>query len=158
MPRLQSAGVLLHRVAHGRREVLLGHLGGPFWHKRHEQAWSIPKGVIEPGEEPIDAARREFREELGVDVPDGPWLDLGVVRQSKKDVRVWAVEADLDPARIVPGTFELAWPPGSGEIASFPELDRVAWFSLADAAEAIVAAQAAFLDRLPPTPLDTVTS
>lgn len=152
MARLLSAGVLLHRVRDGRREVLLGHLGGPFWAKRHEHAWSIPKGVLEVGEEPRDAARREFVEELGVPVPEGPWLDLGSVRQSKKDVQVWAVEADLDPDVVVPGTFDLEWPPNSGTMQAFPELDRVAWFSLADATEAIVKAQADFLRRLPPVP------
>ncbi len=149
MARILSAGVLLHRVADGRREVLLGHLGGPFWLKRHEQAWSIPKGEIEPGEDPADGARREFTEELGLPVPDGPWVDLGEVRQSRKDVRVWAVEADLDPDEVVPGTFDLEWPPGSGTVQPFPELDRVAWFTVDDARSVIVAAQSAFLDRLP---------
>src|SRR5690606_7886163 len=100
MARLQSAGLLLHRVRDGRREVLLGHLGGPFWARRHARAWSIPKGGVEPGEEPEETARREFVEELGVPVPPGPWVDLGEVRQSRKDVRVWAVEADLDPDKI----------------------------------------------------------
>lgn len=152
MARLTSAGLLLHRVTDGRREVLLGHLGGPFWTKRHERAWSIPKGVLEAGESAEDAARREFVEELGVPVPEGPWLDLGLVRQSKKDVQVWAVEADLDPSTIVPGTFDLEWPPNSGTTQSFPELDRVAWFGLEEAAEVIVAAQADFLTRLPAVP------
>ncbi|GAA2080681.1 NUDIX domain-containing protein [Aeromicrobium tamlense] len=149
MARLTSAGLLLHRVRDGRREVLLGHLGGPFWAKRHERAWSIPKGVLEDGESPEEAARREFLEELGVPVPEGPWTDLGSVRQSRKDVLVWAVEADLDPATVVPGTFDLEWPPGSGKMQAFPELDRVQWFGLDEAAELVVAAQAAFLDRLP---------
>lgn len=152
MARILSAGILLHRVTDGRREVLLGHLGGPFWSRRHEQAWSIPKGEVEPGEESIDAARREFSEELGLAVPDGRWVDLGEVRQSKKDVRVWAVEADLDPASIKPGTFALEWPPRSGTMQEFPELDRVAWFGLDEARAVIVTAQAAFLDRLPPAP------
>lgn len=149
MARLTSAGILLHRIRDGRREVLLGHLGGPFWAKRHERAWSIPKGVLEEGESPEEAARREFLEELGVPVPEGPWTDLGSVRQSRKDVLVWAVEADLDPATVVPGTFDLEWPPGSGTMQAFPELDRVQWFGLDEAAELVVAAQAAFLDRLP---------
>lgn len=149
MARILSAGVLLHRTSVGGREVLLGHLGGPFWARRDEQAWSIPKGEVEPGEEPVDAARREFSEELGLPVPDGAWVDLGVVRQSKKDVRVWAVEADLDPGSITPGTFDLEWPPRSGTLQSFPELDRVAWFDLAAARRLIVHAQAEFLDRLP---------
>lgn len=150
MARIQSAGVLLHRVSGGRREVLLGHLGGPFWARRHEQAWSIPKGEVEPGEAPEVAARREFAEELGLPVPDGDWTDLGLVRQSRKDVRVWAVEADLDPADVTPGTFDLEWPPGSGTMQAFPELDRVDWFGLDDARTVIVKAQAAFLDRLGP--------
>lgn len=150
MARLQSAGLLLHRVRDGRREVLLGHLGGPFWARRHARAWSIPKGGVEPGEEPEETARREFVEELGVPVPPGPWVDLGEVRQSRKDVRVWAVEADLDPDSVDPGTFELEWPPGSGVVQRFCELDRIAWFGLEEAAEAIVAAQAEFLRRLPP--------
>ncbi|WP_313406207.1 NUDIX domain-containing protein [Aeromicrobium sp.] len=158
MARLLSAGLLLHRVADGRREVLLGHLGGPFWARRHERAWSIPKGVVEAGEDPADAARREFLEELGVPVPDGPWIDLGQVRQSKKDVRVWAVEADLDPSIVVPGTFDLEWPQGSGTMQAFPELDRVEWFGLPDAAEVIVAAQAEFLGRLERGDARTVTS
>lgn len=148
MARILSAGVLLHRLRDGQREVLLGHLGGPFWAKRHEHAWSIPKGEVEPGEELIAAARREFTEELGLDVPGGDWVDLGEVRQSRKDVRIWAVESDLDPATVDPGTFELEWPPHSGTVQSFPELDRVAWFDHAAAVEAIVAAQSAFLDRL----------
>lgn len=146
--RIQSAGILLFRRTSGEVEVLLGHLGGPFWTKRQEQAWSIPKGEVEAGEEPEAAARREFTEELGVEVPDGPWLDLGQVRQSRKDVRVWAVEGDLDPEAIIPGTFELQWPPRSGRIESFPELDRVAWLTLPEAARLIVGAQAEFLDRL----------
>lgn len=158
MARLLSAGLLLHRVADGHREVLLGHLGGPFWARRHERAWSIPKGVVEAGEDPADAARREFLEELGVPVPDGPWIDLGQVRQSKKDVRVWAVEADLDPSTVVPGTFDLEWPQGSGTMQAFPELDRVEWFGLPDAAEVIVAAQAEFLGRLERGDARTVTS
>jgi len=152
MARLLSAGILLHRVRDGRREVLLGHLGGPFWARRHERAWSIPKGVLEAGEDARDAAAREFLEELGVPVPEGPWVDLGTVRQSKKDVQVWAVEADLDPASVAPGTFDLEWPPGSGTTQAFPELDRVEWFGLEDAAEVIVAAQSTFLQRLPVVP------
>ncbi|GAA1753028.1 NUDIX domain-containing protein [Aeromicrobium alkaliterrae] len=148
MPRLLSAGLLLHRERDGRTEVLLGHLGGPFWAGKHERAWSIPKGVLEGDEEPEAAARREFTEELGLPVPPGPLVDLGRVRQSRKDVQVWALAADLDPEAVVPGTFELEWPPRSGQVQQVPELDRVAWFGLDDAADALVAAQVEFLDRL----------
>jgi len=146
--RIQSAGILLHRFRDGEPQVLLGHLGGPYWTNRDDGAWSIPKGEIEPGESPEDAARREFGEELGVAVPAGDWTDLGIVRQSKKDVHIWAIEADLDPDTVVPGTFDLQWPPGTGQIEQFAELDRVAWFTKEKAYRAIVTAQAQFLDRL----------
>ncbi|MCK5891305.1 NUDIX domain-containing protein [Aeromicrobium sp.] len=148
MARLLSAGILLHRRRDGRSEVLLGHLGGPYWARKHERAWSIPKGVVEDGEEPIDGARREFSEELGVPVPEGTLVDLGTVRQSRKDVRIWALEADLDPDTVVPGTFALEWPPRSGRTLEVPELDRVAWFDLETAATVVVAAQAEHLQRL----------
>lgn len=149
---VDSAGILLHRGGPAAREVLLGHLGGPFWTKRHEGAWSIPKGVVEPGESLIEAARREFAEELGVAVPAGDLVPLGSVRQSKKVVHVWALAADLDPLTIVPGEFEMEWPPRSGTMASFPELDRVAWFGLAAAAEVVITAQRVFLERLAEMP------
>lgn len=146
---VDSAGIVLHRSRDERREVLLGHLGGPYWAKRHEQAWTIPKGIVEPGEEFIDAARREFTEELGVAVPDGELVSLGSVRQSKKTVHVWALSADLDPDTIVPGTFAMEWPPRTGQMIEVPEIDRVEWFDLDAAREVIIAAQGAFLDRLP---------
>ncbi len=145
---VDSAGILLHRGGPAAREVLLGHLGGPFWTKRHEGAWSIPKGVVEPGESLLEAARREFAEELGVAVPVGDLVPLGSVRQSKKVVHVWALAADLDPVTIAPGEFEMEWPPRSGTMASFPELDRVAWFDLSAAAEVVITAQRVFLERL----------
>lgn len=148
MPRVDSAGLLLFRRDHDRVEVLLGHMGGPLWAKKHAGAWSIPKGEVEPGEDLRAAARREFTEELGVPVPAGEWLPLGEVAQSRKTVHAWAIEAGLDPAAIVPGTFEMIWPPRSGRTAMFPELDRVEWFDLADAAAVIVVAQRAFLARL----------
>lgn len=149
---VDSAGIVLHRSRGGRTEVLLGHLGGPYWARRHEQSWSIPKGIVEDGEDFLEAARREFTEELGVPVPAGDLIALGSVRQSKKTVHVWALAADLDPDSICPGTFEMMWPPRSGESIEVPELDRVAWFGLDEAREAIIAAQAAFLDRLPAVP------
>jgi predicted NUDIX family NTP pyrophosphohydrolase len=130
-------------------EVLLGHMGGPFFARREAGAWTVPKGEYDPGEPAWEAARREFREELGLPPPDGEALPLGEVRQSGgKTVTAWAVEADLDPVTVVPGTFEMEWPPRSGRVREFPELDRVAWFPLDRAREVIVGAQTAFLDRL----------
>jgi predicted NUDIX family NTP pyrophosphohydrolase len=145
----RSAGLLLFRSSDDGPEVLLGHMGGPFFARRDAGAWTVPKGEYEPGESAWDAARREFREELGLPPPDGEAIDLGEVRQTGgKIVTAWAVAADLDPATIVPGTFRMEWPPRSGQLREFPELDRVAWFGLERAREVIVKAQAAFLDRL----------
>jgi len=130
-------------------EVLLGHMGGPLWARRDAAAWSVPKGEYGPDETAEDAARREFTEELGLPAPSGRFVPLGEVRQSGgKVVTVWAVEGDLDPASIVPGTFDMEWPKGSGQVRSFPEMDRVAWLDPATAREKIVAAQREFLDRL----------
>lgn len=144
----RSAGILLFRRL-GGLEVLLAHMGGPFWARRDDGAWSIPKGELEPGEEAEPAARREFTEELGLPVPPGELMALGEVRQAGgKIVSAWALEADLDPDTIVPGTFELAWPPRSGRLQTFPEVDRVGWFAADAARSKIVKAQAAFLDRL----------
>ncbi|MEY9490120.1 putative NUDIX family NTP pyrophosphohydrolase [Streptomyces calvus] len=145
----RSAGLLLYRHTGRGLEVLLGHMGGPFFARRETGAWTVPKGEYDSGEPAWEAARREFREELGVPPPDGEAVPLGEVRQSGgKTVTAWAVEADLDPAAVVPGTFEMEWPPRSGRIQEFPELDRVAWFTLDRAREVIVTAQSAFLDRL----------
>ena len=145
----RSAGLLLHRPSARGREVLLGHMGGPFYARRDAGAWTIPKGEYDPAESAWDAARREFEEELGLPPPDGEAVPLGEVRQAGgKTVTAWAVEADLDPATIAPGTFRMEWPPRSGRTEEFPELDRVAWFTLDRAREVIVKAQAAFLDRL----------
>ncbi|MDQ0792139.1 NUDIX domain-containing protein [Streptomyces sp. B1I3] len=150
----RSAGLLLFRVVPteggGRdAEVLIGHMGGPFWAGREAAAWSVPKGEYAPGEEPAAAARREFEEELGLPVPDGTWVPLGEVRQpSRKRVTVWAVEADLDPAQAVPGTFTMEWPRGSGVQREFPEMDRFAWCTPEEAAERLVVGQRVFIDRL----------
>ncbi|HUS41320.1 MAG TPA: NUDIX domain-containing protein [Ilumatobacteraceae bacterium] len=146
----RSAGIVLRRrTANGAVEVLLGHMGGPFWQRRQEGAWTIPKGEVEPGEEPLAVARREFHEELGMPVPPGDLVDLGEVRQAGgKVVRAWAVEGDLDVEAIVSNTFELEWPPKSGRIQSFPEIDRAAWFDLESARAVIVAGQRPLLDRL----------
>ncbi|GGX03339.1 DNA mismatch repair protein MutT [Streptomyces malachitofuscus] len=124
-------------------------MGGPFFGRRETGAWTVPKGEYAPGEPAWEAARREFEEELGIPPPDGEAVPLGEVRQAGgKTVTAWAVGADLDPATVVPGTFEMEWPPKSGRIQEFPELDRVAWFTLDRAREVIVSAQTAFLDRL----------
>ncbi|MFF8929993.1 NUDIX domain-containing protein [Streptomyces longwoodensis] len=145
----RSAGLLLFRRTADGSQVLLGHMGGPFFAKKDAGAWTVPKGEYEPDEPAWEAARREFREELGLEPPDGEAIALGEVRQTNgKLVTAWAVEADLDPAAVVPGTFTMEWPPRSGRLREFPELDRVAWFGLEQARAVIVTAQAAFLDRL----------
>ncbi|GAA0661107.1 NUDIX domain-containing protein [Streptomyces thermocarboxydovorans] len=124
-------------------------MGGPFFARREAGAWTVIKGEYDPDEPAWEAARREFEEELGLPPPDGEAIPLGEVRQSGgKVVTAWAVEGDVDPAAIMPGTFEMEWPPRSGRMREFPELDRVAWFGLDRAREVIVKAQTAFLDRL----------
>jgi predicted NUDIX family NTP pyrophosphohydrolase len=145
----QSAGIVLHRRRGRELEVLLVHPGGPFWARRDEGAWSIPKGEYLPGEEPLVAARREFEEELGTPAPGGEATDLGEVRQkSGKLVRAWALPGDLDPATVVSNTFELEWPPRSGRRIDVPEVDRAEWFGLEAARAKINPAQVALLDRL----------
>jgi predicted NUDIX family NTP pyrophosphohydrolase len=145
----QSAGIVLFRSSGGGTEVLIGHMGGPFWARRDEAAWSLPKGEHGPEEEPAAAAAREFEEELGLPLPDGALLALGSVRQSGgKVVTAFAIRGDLDTDEVIPGTFEMEWPRGSGRVAQFPELDRVAWVTLEDARRKLVAGQRVFLDRL----------
>jgi predicted NUDIX family NTP pyrophosphohydrolase len=149
MVEKRSAGLLVYRRTTSGVEVLLGHMGGPFWARRDEGAWTVPKGEHEPDEHPEAAARREFEEELGHPPPPGELLPLGEVRQTGgKVVTVWAVEGEVDPAAVVPGTFEMEWPRGSGRRQTFPELDRVAWLALDEARARMVTAQRAFLDRL----------
>ncbi|MGX9888224.1 NUDIX domain-containing protein [Streptomyces sp. NPDC002276] len=145
----RSAGLLLFRHTDRGLEVLLGHMGGPLFARRDAGAWSVPKGEYEPDETAWDAARREFEEELGLAPPEGEAIELGEVRQTNgKVVTAWAIEADLDPATMVPGTFRMEWPPKSGQVQEFPELDRVEWMDLARARAVVVQAQATFLDRL----------
>ena len=145
----ESAGIVLHRRPGGELEVLLVHPGGPVWASRDQGAWSIPKGEFEPGEEPLNAARREFAEELGSEPPDGEPVALGEVRQkSGKLVHAWALVGDLDVETIVSNTFTMEWPPRSGRIQEFPEVDRAGWFDLTTAREKINPAQVALLDRL----------
>jgi predicted NUDIX family NTP pyrophosphohydrolase len=146
----RSAGILLYRYGDsGDVEVLVAHMGGPFWAHRHEAAWSVPKGEYGEAEEAVAAARREFQEELGLPVPDGPLRPLGEVRQpSGKRLAVWCLEGDLDVDAVRPGTFELEWPPRSGRLEQFPEIDRVAWLDVEAARPLLVKGQRIFLDRL----------
>ncbi|SDP12569.1 Predicted NTP pyrophosphohydrolase, NUDIX family [Klenkia soli] len=144
MPRL-SSGILLFR-REPELQVLLGHMGGPFWARKDEHAWSIPKGEHGPEEDALTAARREFAEEIGSASP-AELIPLGVVKGSKT-LTVWAAEGDLDADAVVSNTFDLEWPPRSGRVQQFPEVDRAGWFDLATARTKLVKGQLAFLDRL----------
>ncbi len=144
-----SAGVMLYRTCDSVVEVLVAHPGGPFWARRDDGAWSIPKGEYTDGEDPWAAAQREFSEELGLPVPAGPRIDLGQLKQSGgKVVTAFAVHSDLDIADARSNTFELEWPKGSGTLREFPEVDRVAWFAVATAHAKLLKGQRGFLDRL----------
>src|SRR5688572_24898973 len=141
-----SAGLLLFRRTSAGVEVLLVHPGGPLWAKKDEGAWSIPKGEIDAGEEPLAAARREFEEELGFPV-SGNFVELPPIRQAGgKVVYAWAVESDFDPATLTSGPFTMEWPPRSGRQQQFPEVDRAEWFTIDDAKRKINKAQIALLD------------
>ena len=143
-----SAGLILFREVAGELQVLLVHPGGPFWAKKDDGAWSIPKGEIEPDEDPLAAAKREFVEETGFGV-SGETIALSPLRQpSGKIVHAWALRGDVEPSAMKSNTFPLEWPPRSGRMQEFPEVDRAAWFSLATAARKILKGQAAFLDQL----------
>lgn len=160
MPKL-SAGLLPYRRRGGRVEVFLVHPGGPFWAKKDQHAWSIAKGEVEPDEALLDAARREFTEETGLECA-GATMPLTPRRQSSgKIVHAWAIEADYDPEAIRSNTFALEWPPRSGRIREVPEIDRAAWFDLAAARQKIHKGQIGFLDelqeRLPKERSDTRT-
>lgn len=145
-----SAGILLYRRAADGLEVFIAHMGGPFWSRKDERAWSIPKGELDAGEDAISAARREFAEEIGVPAPDGEYRPLGVFRYaSGKTVEVFAAEAPgFDPGDITGGTFELEWPPRSGQTQTFPEIDRAEWTPLETARARLVAGQVPALDAL----------
>lgn len=145
----RSAGILLYRGAGEERELLLVHPGGPFWAKKDKGAWSIPKGEYTEGEDPLAVAKREFAEELGSPPPQGRFIPLGELRQpSRKIITAFAVEGNFDPKTLKSNRFELEWPPKSGRMQSFPEVDRAAWFTLAKARDKIQPGQAPFLDRL----------
>jgi predicted NUDIX family NTP pyrophosphohydrolase len=143
-------GLLMYRRDSAGVHVLLGHMGGPFWNRKDEQAWTIPKGENADGEDPLTAAHREFAEEMGAPPPVGArYEELGEVRQSSgKTITVWAVEGDFDVTTQCSNTFELEWPPRSGRTQSFPEIDRAEWFDLDAAAWNLVAGQIPFLVRL----------
>lgn len=145
----RSAGLLLYRQDEAGVRVFLVHPGGPYWQKRDDGAWSIPKGEHDEYEDPLDAARREFREETGREVPDVEWTDLGKTRQrGGKVVAAWAASCDIDIGPIRSSTFDLEWPPRSGRRVAFPEVDRGEWFDLATARRRINPAQLLFIDRL----------
>ncbi|MBY6365536.1 NUDIX domain-containing protein [Rhodococcoides corynebacterioides] len=146
-----SAGLLVHRTgARGGPEVLLAHPGGPFWARKDDGAWSVPKGEFDPAtEDPAAAAAREFAEELGSPPPSGPWHPLGTVIQSRaKHVTAFAVEGDVDPATLRSNDAEIVWPPRSGRVITVPEIDRIEWFDLATARRKILAGQVPLLDTL----------
>jgi predicted NUDIX family NTP pyrophosphohydrolase len=144
----QSAGILMFRRTGGRPEVLLVHPGGPFWAKKDDGAWSIPKGLYEDREDPLAAARREFEEETGC-TPEGEFLALGSFKQpSNKTIVAWAIESDFDLAKFKSNLFSMEWPPKSGRTQQFPEVDRIAWFEPDDAKRKILKGQAPILAAL----------
>ena len=149
MPKL-SAGILLYRFTDAAGlEVWLAHMGGPFWARKDEGAWSIPKGEYDEGEDVLAVALREFEEEMGVPVPDVPLLMLGAFRQpSGKVVTVFAAESDFRPERIVSNTFSLEWPKGSGKVREYPEIDDARWFTVTDARAKLLRGQLPILDKL----------
>ena len=148
MPKL-SAGLLLYRITDGVVEVLIGHPGGPFWARKDEGAWSIPKGEYLDGDDPWTAARREFEEELGKPAPDGPRVEFAPLKQpSGKIVTIFAVRGDLDLNGTFSNTFTLEWPKGSGNIREYPEIDRVGWFPVPEARSKLLTGQRPVLDLL----------
>jgi predicted NUDIX family NTP pyrophosphohydrolase len=142
----RSAGLLLYRRKAKGFEVFLVHPGGPFWRKKDDGAWTIPKGLIEPDEDPLAAARREFNEETGFE-PEGEFNELGAFKQpGGKLVAVWAVEGDCDPAKLTSNELEMEWPPRSGKRARFPEVDRGGWFSIDEARDKMLIGQRPMLE------------
>ena len=144
----RSAGIILHRPGNSTIEVFLVHPGGPFWAKKDDGAWSIPKGLYKAGEDPLGAARREFEEEVGVPIT-GNFIDLGEFRQpGGKTIFAWAVEGDLNEADLKSNMFEMEWPPRSGKQQLFPEVDRAAWFDLTTACQKITRGQVPIIHAL----------
>ncbi len=147
--RVRSAGLLLYRMEQERVEVLLAHMGGPFWARKDARAWSIPKGEYEQEEEALAAARREFEEETGSPPPDGPAIALGEMKQaSGKIIAAWGISGNFDPATLRSNSFTMEWPPKSGLIKEFPEVDRAEWFDLDTARQKLVLGQIDFIERL----------
>lgn len=145
----KSAGLLVYRFRKDELEVFIAHMGGPLWAKKEKRAWSIPKGIIDPGEKPLEAALREFREETGMEPPDSKLIKLGEFEQSvKKDIVIWASQGDLDPEVLTSNTFELEWPPLSGKIRQYPEVDRAEWCDLPTASERLIKGQVQVLKAL----------
>jgi predicted NUDIX family NTP pyrophosphohydrolase len=143
-----SAGILFYRFRERNLEVFLVHPGGPFWARKDAAAWSIPKGEFEEGEDPLNAAKRELAEERGIHL-DSPLIDLGVLTQtSRKIVHIWAACQDIEPSSITSNTFTLEWPPRSGKLEEFPEIDRAAWFSTRVARDKLHKGQVDFIDKL----------
>jgi predicted NUDIX family NTP pyrophosphohydrolase len=147
MPK-KSAGLLMFRQGNEGLEVLLVHPGGPFWAKKDDGAWSIPKGEFEDAEDPLAAARREFEEETGAR-PEGEFIELQPLKQAGgKTVFAWAIRADFDPGQLLSNTFSMEWPPRSGRLREFPEVDRAVWFGMQQARRKILKSQAGFLEQL----------
>jgi predicted NUDIX family NTP pyrophosphohydrolase len=148
--KILSAGILVYKTTNkGHLEVLLAHPGGPFFIKKDQGVWSIPKGEYHRDETALEAAKREFQEEIGQSVPDNDFLDLGEIkRRDGKVISVWAVSGDIDTEDVKSNQFSMEWPPHSGQQQSFPEVDRAAWFSLPEAALKLSSGQSVFLDRL----------
>lgn len=148
MPK-QAAGILLFRRGPSGLQVLLAHPGGPLWARKDAGAWTLPKGQFTDGERPLDAARREFEEEMGSAPAGASFHELGTLKQpSGKIIHAWAAESDFDVTTVKSNLFEMEWPPKSGRMAAFPEVDRACWFSIAEARLKILKGQAPFLDRL----------
>ena len=144
-----SAGIIVFRRTADSADVLLGHMGGPFWASKDLGAWSIPKGEVADGEEPFATATREFVEEMGLPAPAGDYHDLGSFEQSKqKTILVWAVEGDADASACVSNLFEMEWPPRSGRFQSFPEIDRAQWWDVAAAKDKVIRGQVQVIERL----------
>jgi len=147
MPQ-KSAGILLYKIENKILKIFLVHPGGPFWAKKDDGAWSIPKGEFDDGEDPLGAAKREFEEETGIKI-SGEFLELNPIKQkSGKIVYAWAVEGDVDVSKIKSNEFEIEWPPKSGKMKSFPEIDKAAWFNSNEARKKIIEAQSSLIREL----------